>query len=81
MSTDQTAQTSTVDQDQHGQQGGDEEVGTEEHGSQVDEDGEDDGESDSGLWGHSPLPEHARLQMDTCLCVSHHRQGSQGGRR
>jgi hypothetical protein len=58
VSTDQTAEASTVHQGQHGQQGGDEEVRTEEHSSQVDDYGEDDGESDSGLWGHSPLPQH-----------------------
>ena len=57
VSMDQTVQASTPDEDQHGEQHGLEEVGTEEHRSQVEEDGEEDRESESGLRGHSPLPQ------------------------
>jgi len=58
VSTDQTAPASTADEGTLGEEGGVEAVGMEEHRSQVEEDGEDDGESESGMWGHSPLPEH-----------------------
>jgi hypothetical protein len=44
--------------DQYDEQHGVEEVGTEEHRSQVEEDGEEDNESESGLWGHTSLPQN-----------------------
>ncbi len=58
MSTDQTSQASTTDEGTLDEEDGVEEVGMEEQRSQVEEDGEDDGESESGMWGHSPLPDH-----------------------
>ncbi len=60
VSTDQTSKASTADAGTLGEEVGVESVGMEEHRSQVEEDGEDDGESESGMWGHSPLPEHVR---------------------
>jgi hypothetical protein len=67
VSTDQTAQSSTADEGTLGEEGGVEEVGMEEHRSQVEEDGEDDGESESGMWGHSPLSEHVHGNNPTQL--------------